>query len=129
MLAVPRLGPAARPEDVRLVLSADILFILLELFMIVPFILHGQLSTLAARTSLGLILGGPLTTTFWIGVVLLGLLVPLLVEAAAIAVSVVRQRPVHVSRALETGVAVLVLVGGFLLRYVFVRAGQLSEFI
>jgi formate-dependent nitrite reductase membrane component NrfD len=129
MLAVPRLGPAARPEDVRLVLSADILFILLELFMIIPFILHGQLSTLAARTSLALILGGPLTATFWIGVVALGLLVPLLVEASAIAVSVVRQRPVHVSRALETGVAVLVLVGGFLLRYVFVRAGQLSEFI
>lgn len=129
MLALPRLGSRALPEEVRLVLSADILFILLELFIIVPFILHGQLSTLAARRSLGAILGGPLTGVFWLGVVVLGLLVPLLVEAAAIAVSVVKQRPVHVSRALEAGVAVLVLVGGFLLRYVFVRAGQLSEFI
>jgi formate-dependent nitrite reductase membrane component NrfD len=129
MLALPRLGLRARPEEVRLVLSADILFILLELFIIVPFILHGQLSTLAARRSLGAILGGPLTGVFWVGVVVLGLVIPLLVEAATIAVSVAKQRPVHVSRALETGVAVLVLVGGFLLRYVFVRAGQLSEFI
>lgn len=129
MLALPRLGLRARPEDVRLVLSADILFILLELFIIVPFILHGQLSTLAARRSLGAILGGPLTAVFWLGVVALGLVIPLLIEAAAIAASVAKQRPVHVSRALETGVAVLVLAGGFLLRYVFVRAGQLSEFI
>ena len=60
--------------------------------------------------------------------VLLGLLVPLAVEATAIAVGVLRQRPVHVPRLLEAGVAILVLLGGFLLRYVFVRAGQLSEF-
>jgi formate-dependent nitrite reductase membrane component NrfD len=130
MLAAPRLGgEEPRPEDVRLVLTADVLFILLELFIIVPFILHGQLSTLAARTALRLILGGELTATFWVGVVVLGLLVPLLVESVAVAASVLRGRPVHVPRPLETAVAVLVLLGGFLLRYVFVRAGQLSEFI
>lgn len=129
MLALPRLGEKARPEDVRLVLSADILFILLELFIILPFILHGQLSTLAARRSLGAILGGPLTGVFWLGVVGLGLLVPLLVEASAVVASIARQRPVHVPRGLEAGVAALVLIGGFLLRYVFVRAGQMSEFI
>jgi formate-dependent nitrite reductase membrane component NrfD len=129
MLVAPRLGGKALPEDTRLVLSVDVLFILLELFIVIPFILHGELSTLAARTSLGLILGGPLTGTFWVGVVLLGLVVPLTVETAAIGMGVARQRPVHVPRMLETAVAVLVLLGGFLLRYVFVRAGQLSEFI
>ncbi len=49
--------------------------------IIIPYVIHGELSVLAARESLGLILGGPLTRTFWLGVVLLGLLVPLTVEA------------------------------------------------
>jgi formate-dependent nitrite reductase membrane component NrfD len=129
LLAAPRMGEDPTAEDVRLVLSADVLFILLELFIVVPFILHGSLSTLAARTSLGLILGGPLTGTFWVGVVLLGLLVPLAVETIALAAAVLRQRPVHLPRRLEATVAALVLAGGFLLRYVFVRAGQLSEFV
>ncbi len=130
MLVAPRLGgPAPPAEDLRLVLSADVLFILLELFIVVPFILHGELSTLAARTSLTLILGGPLTMVFWLGVVLFGLLVPLGVESATLARAVLGGRPVRLPRALETAVAVLVLVGGFLLRYVFVRAGQLSELV
>jgi formate-dependent nitrite reductase membrane component NrfD len=129
MLVAPRLGEAPAPEDVRLVLSADILFILLELFIILPFILHGELSTLSARRALDLILGGPLTAVFWGGVVVLGLLLPLLVEAAAVAAAVGTRRPVHLPRAVETAVALLVLAGGFLLRYVFVRAGQLSDFV
>jgi formate-dependent nitrite reductase membrane component NrfD len=95
----------------------------------VPFILHGALSTLSARRALDLILGGPLTATFWVGVVLLGLLVPLVGEVTAIAVAAGRRRDVHIPRSVEAVLAVLVLVGGFLLRYVFVRAGQLSDFI
>jgi formate-dependent nitrite reductase membrane component NrfD len=129
MMAAPRLGGPPSSDDTRLVLCADVAFIVLELFIIVPFILHGALSTLAARTSLDLILGGPLTATFWIGVVLLGLLLPLSIEAVALATAGLRQRPVAVPHGLELAVAVLVLAGGFLLRYVFVRAGQLSVFI
>jgi formate-dependent nitrite reductase membrane component NrfD len=129
MMAAPRLGGPPSPDDARLALSTDVVLIVLELFIIVPFILHGALSTLAARMSLDLILGGPLTATFWIGVVLLGLLLPLSIETVALASSVLRKRPVDIPRALETAVALLVLAGGFLLRYVFVRAGQLSVFI
>lgn len=77
----------------------------------------------------GAILGGPLRAVFWAGVVALGLLVPLLVEAVAIAAALSTRRPVHLPRPVETVLAVLVLAGGFLLRYVFVRAGQLSDFV
>lgn len=128
LLVASRLGPGPEPEDVRLVLTADVLFILLELSIVVPFLLHGALSILSARASLALILGGPLTGLFWVGVVLFGLLVPLAVEGVALARAVLRQEPVHLPRPLETAVAVLVLLGGLILRFVFVRAGQLSEF-
>ena len=130
MLAAPRIAPAGEvEEDRRLLLSADVIFILLELFIIVPYVIHGELSALAARESLGLILGGPLTLTFWLGVVLLGLLVPLTVEALELVPTLTRELPLPAHRYLDVAIGLLVLMGGFLLRYVFVRGGQLSEFI
>lgn len=127
LLLVDRLG--AEPEERRFLLSADIVFILLELFIIVPFVIHGELSTLSARQSLGLILGGPLSVPFWLGVVVLGLLVPLAAEVFAVAPSLGRGEGLPLHRGLETAAGLLVLAGGLLLRYVFVRAGQLSGFV
>jgi len=124
------LGPkGGREEDRRLLLSADIVFILLELAIIVPFIVHGELSTLSARQSLNLILAGPLAWAFWLGVVLLGLLVPLTTEVLAVSPGLARGNGLPARRVAETAAGIIVLVGGFLLRYVFVRAGQLSELL
>lgn len=120
---------AVPDEDRRLLLSADIVFIVLELFIILPYVIHGALSTLAARQSLGLIFTGPLAWAFWLGVVLLGLLVPLLTDALTVAPTLAGDRPLGAHRLVESMAAALVLVGGFLLRYVFVRAGQMSSFV
>lgn len=128
MLLNERLG-GGTPEDRHLLLSADIVFIVLELFMVAPYVIHGALSTLAARESLRLILGGPLTWTFWVGVVLLGLLVPLAAEARTLAANLFGGHALADHRRLEQVAAVLVLLGGFTLRYVFVRAGQMSSFM
>jgi formate-dependent nitrite reductase membrane component NrfD len=130
MILVPRFSTAPEAEeDRKLLVSADIIFILLELFIILPYIIHGELSTLSARTSLGLILGGPYTLVFWIGVIALGLLTPLLTEVIELAPTLARRSPFRPHRIIEIAAGVLVLLGGFLLRYVFVGAGQMSEFI
>jgi formate-dependent nitrite reductase membrane component NrfD len=130
ILLVPRLAGGEEVEDDRrLLLSADTIFILLELFILIPYFVHGELSTLSARQSLGLVLSGPLAWTLWLGVVLLGLLVPLVVEVSELAPTLGRATAVHLNRRVEIAVGALVLLGGVLLRYVFVRAGQLSEFL
>jgi formate-dependent nitrite reductase membrane component NrfD len=114
--------------DLMLLLSADVVLILLELLIITPYIVHGQLAPLAARESLSLILGGPFTTLFWGGVVGLGLLVPLGVEASHLVPALLRHHAIRPHPVLDSVVAVLVLAGGFVLRYVFVYAGQVSAF-
>ncbi len=120
-------GEPGPQEDRRLLISADIVFILLELFIILPYIIHGALSTLATRESLQLLFGGTLAWLFWLGVVLLGLVVPLLTEVASVAPTLAGERPLRIPHVVDATAAVLVLVGGFLLRYVFVHAGQLSR--
>jgi polysulfide reductase chain C len=128
MLLVPRFASGSEfEEDRKLLLSADVIFILLELFIILPYIIHGALSTLATRQSLELIFDGTLGWLFWLGVVLLGLLVPLLAEVASLAPTLAGGRPLRIPHAVEATAALLVLVGGFLLRYVFVYAGQISR--
>ena len=79
MLVAPRLwkGDASQMALMhRSLLRADLVFIFLELFIIIPFIIHGELSVRSARESLHMILGGPYTGSFWIGVVLIGILIP-----------------------------------------------------
>jgi len=113
----------------QLILSLDFVFITLEIFMIIPFILHSSLSTWSAAKSLHLILGGPYTVTFWLGVVILGLLVPLVIEVIELMPLTLRRGEVHHNRFVTLVVVALILVGGFLLRYVFVYAGQVSHFL
>ncbi len=112
----------------RSLLRADLIFIFLELFIIIPYIIHGELSVLSAKESLNMILGGPYSGSFWIGVVLVGILIPAsieLVEAAGGA----RKLPARLTRGLHFIVPVMILVGGYLLRWVFVHAGQDTAFL
>lgn len=130
MILVPYFDPSPEVNEERqLLISADIVFILIEILIITPYILHAELSTRSARTSLQLILGGPYTGLFWVGVVLLGLLVPLVTEVLELAPTLARGRAFRPHRVVEIAAGLLVLAGGFLLRFVFVQAGQLSQFL
>ena len=65
-----------------------------------------------AAQSLALLLSGPYSLIFWVGAVAVGLIVPLVLQVAS------RQpRLAAIS-------AVLILVGGFLVKYVIIAAGQ-----
>ncbi|MCI0617775.1 polysulfide reductase NrfD, partial [bacterium] len=128
-IAMKRFVPGSESkEERRLLLSVDMIFILLELLIITPYIVHGKLSPLSAKESLQLILGGPYTGLFWIGVVLLGLIFPLAIEIIELAPRRSREKIFRIPALMETLACLFVLAGGFLLRYVFVFAGQLSCF-
>jgi protein NrfD len=143
--------------DFRSLYLLDVSFLTLEFFIVVPYIIHGELSVEAVRESLKLVLGGPFTVLFWIFFMGLGLVLPLVIEArevvplflpqveivprldtatAAVAGASVppgneRAEPaspkkLHFSRAWAIAAGVLVLMGGALVRYIFVFAGQMS---
>jgi formate-dependent nitrite reductase membrane component NrfD len=116
-------------EERRLLVSTDMVLIVLEIFMIVPFLLHHALSTWSSASSIELILGGEYTLWFWIGVILLGIVSPLLIEGYELFPVILKQGAPRSSLALSALSAILVLVGGFILRFVFVYAGQASHFL
>lgn len=116
-------------EERRLLVSADVVLIVLEVFMLLPFLLHHALSPWSSATSIQLILGGEYTPWFWLGTVLLGILLPLLIETYELFPVVLREGAMRYSLAFSAASGVLVLVGGFVLRYVFVYAGQASHFL
>ncbi len=104
---------AEREQMARL----DTLLLATELGLI-ALLLVGLLSSSAAHAEAArLLLGGPFTAVFWVGVVGLGILLPLTIQALALA-----RRIGHSPLA-----PALVLLGGLLLRFVIVYAGQMRR--
>ncbi|MGB7623855.1 MAG: NrfD/PsrC family molybdoenzyme membrane anchor subunit [Terriglobia bacterium] len=116
------------PRQVRFLYTLDICFITLEFFIVLPYIIHGELSVRAVQDSLSLILGGPYTLVFWVFFMGLGLLVPLAIEVWELAPVLMSKASIHHNKPLAAFAALLVLMGGYLLRYIFVYAGQISSF-
>lgn len=115
-------------RQVRFLYTLDVCFIALEFFIVLPYLIHGKLSVLAVQDALGLILGGPYTVAFWVFFLGFGLLVPLAIEVYELAPALFKKAAIHHNKPLAAAAAVLVLVGGYLLRYIFVYAGQMSSF-
>jgi formate-dependent nitrite reductase membrane component NrfD len=117
---VQPLGP--QPPERRAVDSlvrADLVFLAAELLLIGLLVISLLTSSASHAEAAKLILGGPYTTVFWLGVVAVGILVPLALQVLELG-----HRIPHTVLP-----AVLVLVGGFALRWVMVNAGQASSFI
>ena len=128
ILALTASREGVAPREARLLYSIDIVLILLELFVVIPYVIHGELSPLAARQALKLILGGPFTFAFWALFFTLGLLMPLALEVWEIRPALFGGEALHPGRFLACATAALIVFGGFVLRYVFVYAGQMSVF-
>lgn len=114
--------------EAKLLLSLDITLILLELFIVLPYVIHGRLSPLAVQQALALVLGGPFTFAFWVLFFTLGLSLPLVLELWEIRPVLLDRPGFQPGRWLAGASAALVIFGGFVLRYVFVYAGQMSSF-
>lgn len=95
----------------------DNLFLTIELGLIALFLIGLSASTEAHAEAARLFLGGPYTAVFWVGVVGLGIVLPLVIQSLAVTHHVPHTRLAPV----------LVLLGGLALRFVIVGAGQLSH--
>jgi protein NrfD len=101
----------------ELLAKADNGFLIAELVFITLFLIGLVSSTEAHLRAAGLVLGGPFSALFWVGVIGLGIVLPLTIQLLA-----VQHRVAHTPIA-----PLLVIAGGLALRFVIVQAGQVSH--
>ena len=114
-------------ESAYLLTASDVLLIALELMAIFLFVMFAHLTVGNVKYAMSVILpGGDFAVMFWLWVVLIGLLIPGLVELVYVIPKLLYHRQYAAPRGVEIVVPVAVLVGGFMLRYVVVVAGQIT---
>ncbi len=107
--------------------ATDTMIVGFELLTLFLFLMFAYLTVGNVRYAVATILpGGQLAGIFWLGVVLIGLVIPGLVELYYVVPSLLHRRQFTASRYAELGIAAAILFGGFLLRYVVVVAGQIT---
>jgi formate-dependent nitrite reductase membrane component NrfD len=105
------------PEERLQMAWLDNLFLVIELALIGMLLIGLASSTEAHAEAAWLVLGGPYTAVFWVGVVFMGILLPLVIQSLAVT-----------HRIIHTPIApILVMLGGLALRFVIVYAGQYSR--
>lgn len=114
-------------QSAYLLTATDVMLIGLELMVIFLFVLFAHLTIGNVKYAMAVILpGGEMAMMFWFWVVLIGLLLPGLIELAYVVPKLLYHRDYAAPKAVEVTVAVAVLIGGFMLRYVIVVAGQIT---
>jgi protein NrfD len=104
-------------EERERLARADIAFLGVELALIGLYLIGLTSASQAHMAAASLLLGGPYTAVFWVFVVALGIVVPLIIQPLAVT-----------HRIQHTPVApLLVIMGGICLRFVIVTAGQVSH--
>lgn len=104
-------------EESEALARADNAFLAIEVALVGLFLIGLSASGAASAAAARLVLGGPFTAVFWVLVMGVGILTPLLIQSLAVS-----------HRIAHTAVApTLVLLGGLALRFVIVAAGQYSH--
>jgi len=117
----------AYEESSYILTATDILLIGFELMVLFLFIMYAHLTIGNVKEAVSVILpGGDLAPLFWFGVVLVGLLIPALIELYYVVPKLIYHRGFTAPRTVDIAVSGAVLLGGFLLRYVVVVAGQIT---
>jgi formate-dependent nitrite reductase membrane component NrfD len=106
-------------KERKLFSQIDLILIAIELFLIVHMIMGMLAGSQVQLEASELLLGGEFTVTFWVFVVLLGLIFPALLEIFEL---IGFKVPVYIP-------ALLVLMGGIVFRFVMIDAGQLTRFL
>lgn len=117
-LVLSLLGGAARDALARLMRVTAFALVLEAVFLVLFAIAVRGSGSAGISRALGALVGRPHGVTFWLGVVAIGIVAPLVLQFAG---GVRKTTP-----ALAALVSVLVLIGGFLVKYVIVAAGQVS---
>lgn len=107
------------PKEKMLFAKIDLLLIIIELFLIIHLFMGFLAGPEVQVESANLFLGGRYTIAFWVIVVFLGLMIPVILE-------VLKLKGWKIPVALP---AILVLIGGFLFRFIMVEAGQMTRYL
>ncbi len=97
----------------------DLLLIIIELFFITHMLMGMRAGSQVMIQAANLFLGGQFTVSFWVFVIILGLIFPAVLE-------VLELRGYKVPIALP---ALLILVGGLIFRFIMVEAGQITRYL
>ncbi|MCU0939402.1 MAG: polysulfide reductase NrfD [Burkholderiaceae bacterium] len=101
------------------VIRADVAFLAVELVLIALLLLSLATSTLSHIDAVTMLFSGTYGLVFWVGVIAIGIVMPIVLQTLELS-----------HRIPHTVVpAMLVLAGGFALRWVMVNAGQASEVV
>ncbi|MBT4887974.1 MAG: polysulfide reductase NrfD [Rhodospirillales bacterium] len=113
-----------KEAEYRLAVS-DFGLIIFEMLSLFLFVLFAFLMVGNSQDAILAIFSGGLASTFWIGVVVIGLLLPALLEARFLTPRL-QGGAFAAPRAMEMLIPAAIIVGGFILRYVVVIAGQVT---
>ncbi|MFP4529086.1 MAG: NrfD/PsrC family molybdoenzyme membrane anchor subunit [Candidatus Kapaibacterium sp.] len=108
---------AADSEERKLLAKADNGFLITELLIIILMIIGFVSSVEIHQQAAALILGGPFTASFWVFVIALGIVIPLIIQLLAVN-NKVQHTPIA---------PIMVIAGGLILRFVIVGVGQYSH--
>jgi len=97
----------------------DLLLIVIELFFITHMIMGFQAGSQVQIDAAYIFMGGQFTVSFWIFVVLLGLVFPAILE-------VLERIGFHIPVIIPV---VLILLGGLMFRFIMVEAGQITRYL
>lgn len=106
-------------KERKLFSKIDLVLIALELFLITHMLMGMLAGSQVQLEASELLLGGEFTVTFWVFVVILGLVFPAILEIFEL---IGFKIPVYIP-------ALLVLMGGVVFRFVMIDAGQLTRFL
>jgi protein NrfD len=97
----------------------DLVLIGIELFLIIHMFMGFLASTQVQIEAANMFLGGPYTMSFWIFVVILGMIIPAVLE-------IMELGKIHIPVMVP---AILVIFGSLMLRFIIVYAGQVSRWL
>ncbi len=110
-----------------LLIASDALLLGGELVIIFLFLMFAHLTIGDVRYAVATILpGGHLALAFWGLVIVLGLLLPFLIELGQIIPKMLYGKEFKTILAAEIAAPIAILIGGFALRYIIVVAGQIT---
>ncbi|MGQ8337606.1 NrfD/PsrC family molybdoenzyme membrane anchor subunit [Sunxiuqinia sp. A32] len=110
---------AKSKKERRLFSKIDLLLIVIELFLVIHMFMGFKASTQVQIDAVDMFLGGPYTAPFWIFVVVIGMVLPAILEIMELRH---KKIPVYIP-------VVLVLFGSLMLRFIITYAGQMSRWL
>jgi protein NrfD len=106
-------------EERRIIGRLDLLLVVIELFFITHMIMGFLAGSEVQISAAHLFLGGPFTVSFFVFVIVLGLIFPAALEVLEM---IGYKVPIVIP-------AILILLGGLIFRFIMVEAGQLTRYL